>query len=283
MIDLHCHSLYSDGTDAPEALPALAEAAGLRALALTDHDTVDGVSRFLAQQPFVTVRLLVGTELSCHFMGKSLHVLGLLVDPGNQVFAGRLKELRGRREERNTRLLARLLELGVPLTLAAVQAEADSPLLSRVHVAKALVTQGRFRTIQEAFSRLLGDGKPGCVPREELTPADAARWIREAGGVPLVAHPGRFAGPSFRWYEAMTELRASGMAGFETIYGDYGPSEESYFRALAQRLGMVQSGGSDYHGDNKPGVTLGRGRKGIRVPDEFLDGIERSQALGDWN
>lgn len=283
MIDLHCHSLHSDGTDAPEKLPYFAEAIGLTALALTDHDTVDGLSAFLAQQAFVNVRLLAGTELSCHFMGKSLHVLGLLVDPQDARFGKRLLELRSRREDRNERLLARLNDLGVSLTFEAIQAEADSPLISRVHVAKALVTSGAFGTIQEAFSKLLGDGKPGCVPREELSPKEAALWIREAGGVPLVAHPGRFAGPAFRWDEAMTELRLKGMAGFETVYGDYGPQEEAYFRALANRLGMVESGGSDYHGDNKPGVELGRGRKGIRVPDEFLEGIEHNKAQGDWN
>lgn len=283
MIDLHCHSYHSDGTDAPEALPAMAEALGLTALALTDHDTIDGLPAFLGQQSRVKVRLLAGTELSCHFLGKSLHVLGLLVDPEDQTFGTRLAELRKRREDRNGRLLSRLHELGIPITLEAIQAEADSPLISRVHVAKALVTLGTFSTIQEAFTDLLGDGKPGCVPREELTPAEAALWIREAGGVPLVAHPGRFAGPSFRWDEAMRELQQAGMAGFETVYGDYGPQEEAYFRGLALRLEMVQSGGSDYHGANKPGVVLGRGRKGIRVPEEFLEGLERHKLLGDWN
>ena len=283
MIDLHCHSLHSDGTDAPEKLPYFAEAIGLNALALTDHDTVDGLSTFLAQQDFVKVRLLRGRELSCHFEGKPLHVLGILVDPQNAVFAERLLELRSRREDRNERLLSRLSQLGIELSLEAVRAEADSPLISRVHVAKALVTSGSFGSIQEAFSKLLGDGQPGCVPRQELSPKEAAQWIREAGGVPLVAHPGRFAGPSFRWEEAMTELRQAGMAGFESVYGDYGSQEEAYFRSLATRLDMVESGGSDYHGDNKPGVLLGRGRKGIRVPDEFLAGIERNKARGDWN
>lgn len=283
MIDLHCHSLHSDGTDDPARLPEMAEALGLAALALTDHDTLDGLPAFLAQQPTVKVRLLPGTELSCAFMGRSLHVLGLLVDPENATFQRRLAELRERRSDRNARLYARLNELGYPVTEERVRAEADSPLVSRVHVAKALLTLGAVATVQEAFSRLIGDGRPAYVPREELPPDTAARWIREAGGVPLVAHPGRFAGPSFRWDEAMGELRRAGMAGFETVYGDYGPEEERYFRELAARLGMVQSGGSDYHGANKPGVALGSGRKGIRVPDEFLDGLHESQRRGDWN
>ncbi len=283
MIDLHCHSLYSDGTDAPEDLVRRAEELGLAALALTDHDTLDGLPRFLALQPQVRVRLVPGTELSCGYLGKSLHVLGLLVEPEDAVFQERLRELRGRREERNLRMIARLRELGLPITEEGARAEADSPLISRLHIAQALVRLGAAGSVQEAFTTLIGEGAPGYVPRRELTPKEAARWIREAGGVPLVAHPGRFAGPSFRWEEAMAELRALGMAGFETVYGEYGPEEQAYFRGLASRLGMVESGGSDYHGANKPGVSLGRGRKGIRVPDDFLTNLMAERQRGDWN
>lgn len=281
MIDLHFHSLYSDGTDAPEDLARMGDALGLTAMALTDHDTVDGLPRFLAMQDQVKPRLLAGTELSCTYLGKSLHVLGLLVDPADPIFQGRLAELRNRRGDRNVRLVARLNELGIAITLEAVQAQADSPLLSRVHVAMALVAMGVVTTPDEAFRRLLGDGCPGYVPRQELTPREAARWIREAGGVPIVAHPGRFAGRAFRWDEAMAELQRLGMAGFETVYGEYGPEEEAYFRGLARQLGMLESGGSDYHGANKPGVPLGRGRRNIHVPDEFLTELESARARGD--
>lgn len=283
MIDLHFHSLYSDGTDTPEDLARMGDALGLAAMALTDHDTVDGLHRFLAMQDQVAPRLLAGTELSCTFLGRSLHVLGLLVDPHDATFQARLIELRGRRQDRNLRLVARLQELGFPITLERVQAEADSPLLSRVHVAAALVRLGVVTTPDEAFRRLIGDGCPGYVSRQELTPREAARWIREAGGVPIVAHPGRFAGRAFRWDEAMQDLRSQGMTGFESIYGEYGPEEEAYFRALAKRLGMLESGGSDYHGANKPGVPLGRGRRNIAVPDHFLSELESARARGDWN
>jgi hypothetical protein len=283
MIDLHCHSLYSDGTDTPEDLARLGHALGLSALALTDHDTVDGLPRFLAMQDQVSPKLLPGTELSCTFLGKSLHVLGLLVDPADARFQARLEELRNRRGDRNHRMIARLQELGIAITLETVQAQADSPLLSRVHIAMALRALGVVQTTDEAFRRLIGEDCPGYVSRQELTPREAARWIREAGGVPLIAHPGRFAGRAFRWDEAMVELRGLGMAGFESIYGEYGPEEQAYFRSLAARLGMTESGGSDYHGANKPGVPLGRGRRNIEVPDAFLAELELAQARGDWN
>jgi len=282
VIDLHCHTLHSDGTDTPEGLALLGEAARLSALCLTDHDTLGGIPGFLAMQAQVNVRLLVGTELSCRFLGQSLHVLGLLVNPADGAFQSRLEELRGRREDRNRRMILRLAELGCPITLEDVQAHADTPLLSRVHFAKALATRGFVRRAPEAFERLIGDDCPGFVPREELSPTEAARWIREAGGVPVVAHPGRFIGGGFRWDDAMADLQRQGLEGLEGYYGEYRGSEQKYFVTLAARLGMVVTGGSDYHGTNKPGLRLGRGRGGLQVPDDLLDRLETQQRFGSY-
>lgn len=282
MIDLHCHTLHSDGTDTPEALALLGDAARLTALCLTDHDTVDGLAAFLGMQPRVKVRLLAGTEVSCSFLGRSLHVLGLLVNPFDAVFQARLVELRTRREDRNRRMLLRLAELGCPLTQEEVHAQAETPLISRVHVAKALAAKGFVRRPTEAFERLIGDDCPGYVPREELAPEEAARWIREAGGIPVVAHPGRFAGGGFTWDDAMADLQRKGLEGMEAYYGEYRASEQRYFIALAQRLGMLVSGGSDYHGAHKPGLRLGRGRGGLQVPDDLLEQLELHQRRGSY-
>ena len=282
MIDLHCHTLHSDGTDTSERLALLGDEAQLTALCLTDHDTLGGIPDFLAMQPRVKVRLLVGTELSCRFLGRSLHVLGLLVNPTDARFQARLVELRGRRDDRNRRMITRLAELGYPITHEDVQAQADTPLLSRVHFAKALALRGFVRRAPEAFERLIGDDCPGFVPREELSPAEAARWIREAGGVPVVAHPGRFAGGGFRWDEAMRDLQREGLEGLEGYYGEYRASEQKYFVALAASLGMVVTGGSDYHGGNKPSLRLGAGRGGLKVPDDLLERLETRQRHGTY-
>ena len=282
MIDLHCHTLHSDGTDTSEGLALLGEESRLTALCLTDHDTLAGIPGFLAMQPKVKVRLLVGTELSCRFLGGSLHILGLLVDPTNALFQQRLEELRGRRDDRNRRMIVRLAELGCPVTYEDVQAQADSPLLSRVHFAKALAARGFVRRAPEAFERLIGDDCPGFVPREELSPTEASLWIREAGGVPVVAHPGRFGGGGFRWDEAMAELQRQGLEGLEGFYGEYRAAEQKYFVTLAARLGMVVTGGSDYHGGNKPGLRLGRGRGGLQVPDDLLEHLETQQRFGSY-
>jgi predicted metal-dependent phosphoesterase TrpH len=282
VIDLHCHTLHSDGTDTPERLALLGDEAHLTALCLTDHDTLGGIPDFLAMRPRVKTRLLVGTELSCRFLGRSLHVLGLLVNPADKHFQSRLAELRGRREDRNRRMVIRLAELGCPVSYEEVRAQADTPLLSRVHFAKALAARGFVRRAPEAFVRLIGDDCPGFVPREELSPSEATRWIREAGGVPVVAHPGRFAGGGFRWEEAMAELQRQGIEGLEGYYGEYRAAEQHYFVTLATRLGMVVTGGSDYHGAHKPGLRLGSGRGGLKVPDELLDHLETQQMRGGY-
>lgn len=280
MIDLHTHSLFSDGTDTPEALARLADSAGVSALALTDHDTVDGIPAFLSQQSRVKARLLVGTELSCRFLGRSLHVLGLLVDHTDSVFLARLADLRLRRDDRNQRLVTKLQALGFPIGMEDVQAQADSPLLSRVHFAKALAAKGIIKHPQQAFESLLNDGGRAWVPREELEPSEAARWIRDAGGVPVVAHPGRFGGGSFVWDKAMKDLKDQGMEGLEAYYGEYAAAQQRSFTALAAKLDMAMSGGSDYHGRNKPAIRLGRGRGSLHVPDELLEGLEGRRGEG---
>jgi hypothetical protein len=283
MIDLHSHTCFSDGTDSPEELALAADEAGLEALALTDHDSMEGLPRFLAMQPRVKARLLPGVELSCLFLGRSLHVLGLFVDPGDAVFNARLTEFRLSRDDRNRRMLARLNELGVPLTLEQVEKHRSGPVVSRVHVALAMVETGAVKSLAEAFNRYLADHAPGFVPRQELDPATAARWIREAGGLPLIAHPGRFAGRGFGWEDAVDDLQRAGMAGLEAYYGEYGPAEQAYFLDLAARKGMVPGGGSDYHGANKPGIRLGVGRGRLRIPAEVLEGLEAARAQGAWN
>ena len=282
MIDFHCHSLFSDGTDTPEDLARLGHEAGLDALALTDHDTLDALPRFLGQQPQVKTRLVPGIELSCRFMGRSLHVLGLFVDHEDPPFQKRLEGLRGRREDRNLHMVEKLQSMGLSITWKQVQAQAPTALVARPHFAKALVACGAASSTQEAFLRFVGDHAPGYVEREELEPEVAARWIWEAGGIPVVAHPGRF-GRGFIWDEAMPVLRQAGMAGFEAFYGGYSLSEETYFNDLAARLGMARSGGSDYHGANKPGLKLGVGRGNLKVPFELLAELEIARDKGPIN
>jgi predicted metal-dependent phosphoesterase TrpH len=274
VIDLHAHSVFSDGTDTPEALALRADAAGIRALALTDHDTLAGLDRFMALQPEVATLLVPGIELSCRFMGRALHMLGLFLDFGDPLLRGRIESMHIRRVERNQAMVALLQARGLPITWEELAAEAPTDLISRTHFARVLVRNGAAGSPADAFHRFIGDDGPCYVPFPELTPLEAVQWIRAAGGVAVVAHPGRGFPRGFRWDQAMLDLKVQGVQGFEAYYPDYGPQEERYFLALAAELDLVPCGGSDYHGGHKPGIELGVGGGGLEVPDWVLDRLQ---------
>jgi predicted metal-dependent phosphoesterase TrpH len=279
VIDLHTHSIFSDGTDTPEELALEAQALGLRALALTDHDTLAGLPRFLAMQAQVETLLVPGIELSCRFLDRTLHMLGLFIDPGHPAFIARVEGLRAQRVARNREMVARLQAMGLLLTWEDVAGAAPTDLISRTHFARALMRIGAAGSPQDAFKRYVGDHAPGFVPFPELTPREAALWIREAGGLAVVAHPGRGIPRNFRWDEAMADLKAQGIQGFEAYYPDYGPLEQRYYLDLAATLDLVPTGGSDYHGAHKPGQTLGVGRGGLHVPDEVLARLQERRRI----
>jgi predicted metal-dependent phosphoesterase TrpH len=221
----------------------------------------------MAAQPRVATTLVPGIELSCRFLGRPLHMLGLFLDHGDPLLRQRVESMRLQRLERNQAMVQRLQAKGVPITMADLEAEAPTDLISRTHFARVLVRRGAAGSPEDAFRRLIGDDGPCYVPFPELAPLEAVRWIRAAGGVAVVAHPGRGFPRGFRWDEAMLELKHQGVQGFEAYYPDYGPLEQNSFLALAGKLGMLASGGSDYHGGHKPGLRLGVGRGGLQVPD----------------
>ena len=279
MIDLHTHSIFSDGTDTPEAMALMASAAGLKALALTDHDTVAGLSRFMSMQTSVNTVLIPGIELSCHFMGNTLHIVGLFLDFMDARLISRTMCMQLRRLERNKLIVEALRARGVAINWGDVVAEAPAGLTSRVHIAKALVRLGAATSCNDAFSRLIGDSRPCFVPLLEFTPRDVIQWIREAGGVAVVAHPGRGFYKGFLWGSAMLELKRIGIQGFEAYYSSYGLIEQKYFLQLAVDLDLIPCGGSDYHGDNKPHISLGVGRGDLSVPDGVLELLRGARRL----
>nr|WP_320131231.1 PHP domain-containing protein [uncultured Holophaga sp.] len=276
MIDLHCHSTFSDGTDSPTTLVTLARDLGLSALALTDHDTLDGLDEFLTCPVEGGPRRIPGIEFSCRYLGMELHILGLLFKPSHAPLRAHVQDLKQRREERNRAMLVRLGDLGLKVTWEDIRIHASSDLVSRAHFAKALHRLRIAGSPQDAFQRFLGEGRPAYVPFRDLEPAEACRWIREAGGVALVAHPGRSLRRDFRWEDAMPELKGMGVVGFEASYPDYSSREEHYFHQLARSLDMIPSGGSDYHGSTKPGICLGVGRGTLAVDESVLEALERS-------
>jgi len=278
VIDLHTHSTVSDGSDPPAQIVALAAAADCRAVALTDHDRLDGVPEARAEAARRGLELVAGCELSCVWGPGTFHLLVYFLEPGLGPLQEHLTTLQGQRDERNHRLVARLQELGLPITFEEVEAEAGGAGIGRPHVAAVLVRKGVVASVAEAFDRWLAKGKPGYVRKATLEPGEAIDLALASGAVPVLAHPHSLGlepgglGPTLR------ELSERGLAGVECHYGAYQPEERAGLTALAGRLGLVATGGSDYHGRYKPDLSVGTGRGDLEVPDAVIDSLRERRA-----
>lgn len=295
MLDLHCHSSCSDGTDPPEDLAGLAAAAGLRAVALTDHDTVDGFGRFSAACEGTGVTPIRAAEISCLEEGRSTHVLCYFVsDDETSALRGLLDALAGDRRRRNDLLVARLRELGYErVTEAEVLASAggDGGSIGRPHFADALLRcyPGRFASRQEVFDTLLGSGGAAYVPKARVSVAEASAAARADGALTALAHPlVTFFPPGTpevgldaverRMDEVLGRLAAAGLSALECYYPRHDAATTELLVGLARRHGLVPTGGSDYHGANKPGLALGIGSGDLAVPDAALDELDERRA-----
>lgn len=272
VIDLHTHSMCSDGSDPPERLPELAAAAGCRAVALTDHDTFAGLPRARSRAGEVGVELVSGCEVSCKYLGTSAHILVYFVEDGEGPLQDELARLRADRVARNKLLAARLAELGTPVTYDEIVAEAaGEESAGRPHVAAVLVRHGLAESIPDAFDRWLGEGKPAYVPKARVTPSEIAGAARASGGVVVLAHPFTLGLEPRDLDRAVAELAGAGISGIEAHYGRYSPKERSGLVKLARRNGLVATGGSDYHGTVKTDLSVGTGTGDLSVPDDVLD------------
>lgn len=270
MIDLHTHSTVSDGSDPPERIPELAHAAGCRAVALTDHDRVDGLAAAGARAAELGVELIPGVEISCEHRG-TMHLLVYFLPPGGGPLQDELGRLQGVRDSRNRRLAQLMTELGLPVTYEEIQAEAGGMGAGRPHIASILVRKGVVGSIQEAFDVWLAKGRPAYIDKERLAPDVAVRLAVASGGVPVLAHPLSLGLSPGDTSAAVAELAGYGLAGVEAIYGRYSGEERSGLAALAAEHRLVATGGSDYHGRYKPDLQVGTGRGDLEVPDSILD------------
>jgi predicted metal-dependent phosphoesterase TrpH len=274
MIDLHTHSTCSDGTDPPERIPELAAAAGCTAVALTDHDTLVGLDAARRRADAVGVDLVPGCEVSCAFRDTSAHVLVYFVEDGDGPLQDELGRLRDDRVGRNRRLVARLQALGIPITYDEVVAEAAGEAsVGRPHIAAVLVRLGAAESVPDAFDRWLASGRPAHVPKARLTPAEAAALARGSGGVAVLAHPLTLGLGPTELAGAVAELAEAGFAGIEAVYGRYRPDERVALAQLAQRHGLVATGGSDYHGTVKTDLAVGTGQGDLHVPDDVVEAL----------
>jgi predicted metal-dependent phosphoesterase TrpH len=252
---------------------ALAAAAGCRAVALTDHDRLDGIQEARAEADRSGLELVPGCELSCVWGPGTFHLLVYFLEPGSGHLQDHLSTLQAQRDDRNRRLVAQLQELGLPITLEEVQAEAGGAGVGRPHVAAVLVRKGVVGSISEAFDRWLAKGQPGYVAKATLDPAKAIDLALASRGVAVLAHPHSLGLEPGELGSTMRELSERGLAGMECHYGGYQPEERAGLTALAARLGLVATGGSDYHGRYKPDLSVGTGRGDLDVPDAVLDSL----------
>lgn len=274
-IDLHIHSTASDGTVPPETLPALGAAAGLSALALTDHDTVAGLPAFLARQKdFPDLELIAGVELSSHYAMREIHLVGLFLDVRNPDFLAFLDAMRAERRLRAEKMREKLAALGYPLDDDELRAAGAHDTPGRPHFARALVRRGAFASVPEVFTRLLQRGAPGYVPRTLPEPADCLKAIKAAGGVAVWAHPIRNrAGEEGFARRVLNVLVPLGLDAVEAYYTDFTVKQTQIMCKLAGEFRLVLSGGSDFHGENHPEIAVGTGSGTLQVPDELLTGL----------
>ena len=258
-IDLHTHSVVSDGTDTPAELVANAVAAGLGAVALTDHDTFDGLAEAQAAAERLGIEVVPGMELSCSRSGQSVHLLAYGTDPTDAALAEEMVRVRSGRSDRLLPVLAKLAELGVPVTEEAVLSfVGSSPSVGRPHIADALVAAGHVRDRTEAFDRYLADGGPAHVTRYTIDIARGIELVHGAGGVAVVAHPWGRGREAVLPPEVLAGLVADqGLEGFEVDHQDHDEATRAALRALAEQLGVLATGSSDYHGTGKVDHGLG--------------------------
>lgn len=274
-VDLHSHTTASDGTLSPRELVRAAVKRGVRVLAITDHDSTEGLRDAFdeaARHPPLTI--VPGLEINCDVPGAEVHVLGYYVDYEAAWFQDFLREQRAERAARVHRIAERLAELGMPIDPAEVFAIVKEGSPGRPHVAQVMVQRGYVKSVREAFDKWLHANGPANVPRKRLTPMDAIAVIRRAGGVPVFAHPG-FASRD----ELVPDMVAAGLMGIETYYAEHSAAQIAHYKDLCRQHGLIATGGSDYHGERSGRTNpLGHPPVPMSVYEELKNAARKARA-----
>ncbi len=272
-VDLHLHSTASDGRLSPAEVVRQAAKRGLAVIALTDHDTVDGIIPALeAAKKFPGLKVIPGIEMSADVASGEVHVLGYFIDYTHPELQAALKRMRNSRQERAQGMIAKLQNLGMTVDWQRVQEIAGDGAIGRPHIAQAMLEKGYISSIKEAFTRYLSWDGPAYVKREKITPAQAAGLIAQVRGLPVLAHPFTFNNPE----SMVTELKAAGLVGVETYYAGYTSEEIKRLVKLARKHGLITTGGSDYHGlDDSQETMMGGVDVPIAAAEELIALAER--------
>lgn len=275
LVDLHVHSNASDGTCSPEEVVRLAREKGLCSIALTDHDTIAGIPAALAASKETSLEVIPGVELSCVYCGCEIHILGLFLDCENQTLAEELTALRQIRDKRNQDMRKRFSDAGILITQEDLCLNNPNTVITRAHFARALVSLGYAKDMQTAFKKYLEYGGPYCMHKKEITPQRAMELLRESRAFPVLAHPFQYKLDRPVLLELIGMLKELGLMGLECYHSSNNSYESRVLREIAGTYDLLPTGGSDFHGTNKPDISIGSGRGGLRVSKLLLDDIKK--------
>lgn len=280
-IDLHIHSTASDGTFSPTEIVnkalKLAEKDSPVVIALTDHDTVAGIDEFQKAAAKHKDRLtaISGLEISTDYHGVEIHVLGYNIDIDNKELLDRLAVCRESRDGRNEKIIQKLQEQGFKISMDEIKPDKPGETIARPHIAKLLMKKKYVSSVQEAFDKYLAEGRCCYVERIMPTPEEAIHLIKNSGGIPVLAHLMLYKKLDSSQKEALVrELKEAGLIGIETYYNTYTPVEQEYVAGLAKQWGLIETGGTDFHGQNKPHISLFTGQGEMEVPQKVLENLK---------
>jgi predicted metal-dependent phosphoesterase TrpH len=273
LIDLHTHTTASDGSLSPGELVRHARKVGLTAIAITDHDTVEGVDEALDQARHIDVEVIPGVEIGVDFASE-MHILGYFPNRNHLNIKTILEKLRNNRQERNPKMIRKLNELGINISLDEVEKEAGGNIVARPHFAGVMVKKGYVSSVKEAFDAYLTPGKPAYVKKDKLTPEEGIGKIIDAGGIPVLAHPIYLGMQEKQLDDLLTRLTVCGLKGIEAYYVDNSDEQTEELLMLAEKHKLLVTGGSDFHGAFKPDIELGSGRGNLRIPYILLDRLK---------
>ncbi|MEY8337155.1 PHP domain-containing protein [Lachnospiraceae bacterium 62-35] len=282
-IDLHVHSHASDGTLSPSEVVQSAYEKGLAAFALTDHDTVDGIPEALSAAKMladshpgsVIPEVIPGVELSALYLEREIHILGLFVDVNHPVIKKELGRMREIRNERNEKILRHFAKAGIQITLDELQEGNPATVITRAHFARILLKKGYVSSAKEAFQKYLKPGGPYCPKKERISPERAMSILTGSHAFPALAHPFQYQFTPSELESLIKCLKELGMEGLEVYHSSNSPCESMHLKGLAQAYDLLPTGGSDFHGSNKPDIELGSGKGGLKLSPLLLEDIRR--------
>lgn len=277
LIDLHVHTTASDGTMTPAEIVFYAAKRGLKALAITDHDTIDGLSEALEAGQKAGLEVVPGVEIGVDFAGE-MHILGYFVDPASPQLTEGLRLLRGFRDGRNPRMVEKLRAQGFDVTMDEVTRMAQGKIVGRPHFAAVLKEKRYVQSIEEAFEKYLGAGKPAYEKKDKLTPRQGIELIISAGGIPVLAHPKYLKVQNDAQLGELVETLAGfGLEGIEAYYTTHTTLDTAKYRRLASDKGLVVTGGTDFHGAHKPDIEIGIGTGALNIRYEILEKLQEKR------